>query len=535
VYIGYRSATENSFHFDDRQNIEEVNAIHMSKFSMSGLVYAAQNSALSTRPLPSATFAVDWWRGSGRPAAFIQTNVVMHALAGIACFSLLAMIFRIAGHGREASLLAGAIGAALWVAHPIQVQAVTYAVQRMTLMAALFVMLSMIAFLKARTGQRYRLVWWVLCILCILGGAISKENAWMAPVFLLLLEFGVVRHGDSFFRKKKLDLVLLTMPVLVAIFVVVDVASGTGPFSSFLNTYEHRDFTVWERLLTQPRVIAFHLSQVFWPLSERFSIAHDFVISTTMFQPPSTVLVTAGAVAWVIGGVALLAVPRFRVAGFFVLFFPIALVPESSIIPLEMVFEHRMYLPSIALAGLLGYSCLMLMGRGTNWQRGIGITSVLVVVALLALATDTTVARWKDDLTLWTHALGHAPNDARVHDNLSQAYREADRMTEALSHARRAVELDPTMVTGAHNLGRLLHASGERREAYAMFMRALELLPGYGPAHFSLGVMYVEAGLLDEARAEFLSALAYNPSHAQAKMFLQYVERGRKQGTPLRE
>jgi tetratricopeptide (TPR) repeat protein len=68
-----------------------------------------------------------------------------------------------------------------------------------------------------------------------------------------------------------------------------------------------------------------------------------------------------------------------------------------------------------------------------------------------------------------------------------------------------------------------------------MFMRALELLPGYGPAHFSLGVMYVEAGLLDEARAEFLSALAYNPSHAQAKMFLQYVERGRKQGTPLRE
>jgi hypothetical protein len=531
IGLCYRSAPNNSFHFDDRHNIVDEPAVHMLEFSIDGLAQAVESGEIKTRPLPNLTFAIDWWRGQGTPRPFIQTNILLHSLVAIAGFVLLAAIFRHCGFTTIPSLVAATAAVALWATHPIQVQAVSFIVQRMTSMAALFVILAMFSYLKARTGDGHRPIWWILCFLASIGGAMSKENAWMTPAFLLLVEFGVVRHGKEFLLHKRMDIALLLLPLSIALLILADILSGFGPFSNYLSTYEHREFTIWERLLTQPRVIAFHLSQFVWPSPERFSIAHDFVTSTSIVSPASTLLALLAVILWVSVGIWMILDRQRRVVGFFLLFIPIALVPESTIIPLEMVFEHRMYLPSIALAGLVGYALLTVVDRTRVVQiLPVGVL-VLAVTSLLILATQTVVARWKDDHTLWSHALKHAPQDPRVHDNLSHALRDLDKIDEALEHAEIAVRLDPTFVTGLHNLGRLLQVSGDRVRAYQMFDRALRLVPDYAPARFSLGMFYLEAGDFARAQTEFALTLKSDPYHSQARLFYDYATKALREAS----
>jgi Tfp pilus assembly protein PilF len=523
VVLSYRQAPENSFHLDDRSNIVDSPAVHMSQLSLDGLIFAARHSELVRRPIPNLTFAVDWWRGQGSPAPFIQTNVALHMLVTLAGLAFLTTIFRECGYSVRRSVIAATAAMALWATHPIQVQAVSYAVQRMTSMAALFIVLAMLSYLKARTGNRRQLLWWTVCMVSIAAGALSKENAWMAPVFLLLLEFGVVRHRHELLQHRQFDIFLLLLPGAIGALILADMLTGLGPVADYLRGADYRDFTAWERLLTQPRVIWFHLSQVAWPSPERFSIAHDFVKSTSLINPFSTLLAILASVAWISTAIWLIGKKDRRVVGFFLLFFPVSLIPESSIIPLEMIFEHRMYLPGIALAGLAGYAMLPILLKGSIWQISVSSITLIAVIAYFVMATQTVVMRWKDDYSLWSHAVRHAPKDPRAHDHLSHALRNLDRMDEALAHAEIAVQLDPMYVNGLHNLGRLLQVTGERGRAYEMFDRAVQLAPTYAPVRFSLGVFYLEMGELARAKSELAHALRYDPYHGQARLFYNYT------------
>jgi tetratricopeptide (TPR) repeat protein len=523
VILCYWSAPQNSFHFDDQQNIVDETAVHMNEFSLANLGRAAEHSYLSSRPLPSVTFAIDWWRGGGKPGAFIVTNVVIHTFAVLACFALLAQIFRQCGYPIHHRLFAAAAGAALWATHPIQAQAVTFAVQRMTSMAALFMLLTMFCYLKARTSDRRSLNWWLLCLAAMAAGALSKEIAWMTPVLLLLMEFGVVRHGQDFYRHKRLDRLMLFLPLVVGAMVLLDMVTGIGPFAEHLQGYERRSFTLWERLLTQPRVIAFHLSQIAWPTPDRFSIAHDFITSTSILIPPTTLFAIVAVILWLGTGAFVISLPEYRVVGFFMLFLPVALITESSIIPLEMVFEHRMYLPSVAIAGLLGYAIVKLQSLSKPIYNVACVSTVLVVSVTLVSVTQAVVANWKDDYTLWTQALKRAPMSSRVHTNLAETLRELGQIDTALKHAERAVELDANYVVAIHNLGRIVKLTGDRARAYKLFTRALEVAPGYSPAHFSLGMIFLEAGYYAQAHEQFKKTLQYDPRHREARRFLEYT------------
>jgi hypothetical protein len=355
------------------------------------------------------------------------------------------------------------------------------------------------------------------------AGALTKEIAWMTPVLLLLMEFGVVRHGRDFFRQKQLDRLILSLPLVVGAFVLLDLVTGIGPFAEYVKGYENRSFTLGERVLTQPRVIAFHLSQIAWPMPDRFSIAHDFVTSTSILTPPSTLFAICAVLLWLGTGAFLIALPDYRVVGFFVLFLPTALITESTIIPLEMVFEHRMYLPSIALAGLLGCAIIRLPVLAKPTYAVGCVSLALLMVVILVTNTRAVVSNWKDDYSLWTQALKRAPMSSRVHTNLGESLRELGQIGAAIKHSERAVQLDPTYVVAVHNLGRLVKLNGDRVRAYKLFIRALEIVPEYSPAHFSLGMLFMESGYYSQAHEEFMKTLQYDPRHREARRFLEYT------------
>jgi tetratricopeptide (TPR) repeat protein len=114
---------------------------------------------------------------------------------------------------------------------------------------------------------------------------------------------------------------------------------------------------------------------------------------------------------------------------------------------------------------------------------------------------------------------------------LSHALRDLDKIDEALEHAEIAVRLDPTFVTGLHNLGRLLQVSGDRVRAYQMFDRALRLVPDYAPARFSLGMFYLEAGDFARAQTEFALTLKSDPYHSQARLFYDYATKALREAS----
>jgi hypothetical protein len=166
VALTYREAPGNEFHFDDHRNIVDYGPVRMEQPSGKALLDAFANPKLQYRNFPSLTFAVDWWRGGGEARAFLQTNVFLHVLTALAVFAFAyRLLCRLQTENRRTVLLAAFCVALLWAVHPINSQAVNLIVQRMAILATLFVLLSLTCYLEARHTA-----------LSAMGRCLSKTN-----------------------------------------------------------------------------------------------------------------------------------------------------------------------------------------------------------------------------------------------------------------------------------------------------------------------------------------------------------------------
>ena len=246
IAITYREAPNNGYHLDDHRNIVRHTPVLMAELTVGNVIDAGRDAYLPNRPIPSMTFAIDWWRGGGSARPFQWTNIVIHAATAVSVFGLLLMVL---GRLRYPPWIVGVgslVGALLWACHPIQIQGVTYIVQRMTSMAALFTVLTVVLYLLGRGAERSGRgrLYFVLAGLCWILGMASKETAAIAPFLILLTEYGVLRHGQPIVRQR-IDRLILAFPVLVACLIALDLLSGAGPLSAvFLSGYELRDFTL---------------------------------------------------------------------------------------------------------------------------------------------------------------------------------------------------------------------------------------------------------------------------------------------------
>lgn len=513
VVLAYKDAPQNGFHLDDSQNIFRYPPVMVTDLTVSNVVDAGRNALLPRRPLPSMTFAIDWARGGGTARAFQQTNVAIHALTAFAVFGLLLLVLRRLEFSPNICLVSSFFGAALWASHPIHVQAVTYTVQRMASMAALFTILALVLYILGRHSST---VWrrWLLYgagVACWIFGMASKETAAIAPFLVLLIEYGVLRHGENLVRNR-LDVGLLALPAILALFVVMDISSGKGPLSqALLGGYEFRDFTLSERLMTQPRVVAMHLSQVFWPLPSRFSLEHDIVTSTGLLTPPATLSALIGLIAWCGAGLQLLFRPRWRVVGALLLWVPATLVIESSFIPLEMVFEHRMYLPTVALGGLVALAIAWLLDNRPRWTiPAVGVCALLV--ALLILSTSRYVPVWKDTLSLSRHSVEVAPNSARAWASVaSTLHKQGYGWSTVVPPMQRALELNPNQGVALNLKALRLIELGQFDQADQIISK---LLPRAAVDHSVVntsGMLRLAQGDLEAAANDFERVTELNP------------------------
>jgi len=193
VLLIYSNTLGGPFIFDDSHNIRDNPHIRLSRLTLEGITRAGLESPSSNRPVANISFALDYYFHQYNILGYHLVNILIHAATAILLYlfvkttlSIPSLSSRYAHHGWIAFF-----AAFIWLAHPIQTQSVTYIVQRMNSMAAMFYVLSFLLYAKARLAGEKRKKW-ALFAGCILSGILSlgsKEIAATLPFFIFLYEW----------------------------------------------------------------------------------------------------------------------------------------------------------------------------------------------------------------------------------------------------------------------------------------------------------------------------------------------------------
>jgi len=528
--MAYCNTFNMSFNFDDAANI--LNNPLVREFNPAGVVKALK----TRRGLGFVSFQLNYSLSGLSVFGYHLFNLVVHIVTALLVYRFLALImktpcFHGTTYSHSTSLPVPFFSALLFVVHPVQTQAVTYIVQRFTSIATLFYLLAAICYLQGRLRQTNEegrfsvgaLGWFACCLMAALCAFNSKEIAYTLPLALVLIEC----FGFSLNRKKVIA--IATVSVLVVATVLLKLGFGTASFEQAIFAVDEatRLQTITSRsdyLFTQFRVILTYIRLLFLPVNQ--SVDYDFTLSHSFFEPAVlgafSVLAALLASAFVLekksrGGKA-----GQRLVAFGIFWFFLTLSIESSILPIiDLIFEHRVYLPSVG-----AFAAITTVGLEFAWKRNreqfkgeFCVVMLLVAVVLAGVAWKRNLV-WKTEVTLWEDATAKSPQNGRAWNNLGGAYikeKDADRALRALV---RAIELDPSKPSPWNNLGIAIDMKGVYRDRFnktrEMFRspKAVEdvtVSRWLGDANNNLGLAYEIMGNLPKAAENYRNAIGYNP------------------------
>jgi Flp pilus assembly protein TadD len=314
---------------------------------------------------------------------------------------------------------------------------------------------------------------------CAVSGLLSlgsKEIAATLPFFILLYEWYFFQDLNWSWLKGR---VFLFLGITIIFTAVALVYLGASPVEAILSSYASRDFTLSQRVLTEFRVVLFYISLLLFPHPSRLNLDHDFPLSHSLVDPVTTILSIVAIVGLI----------------------------ESSVYGLEIIFEHRTYLPSM-LAILLA---VVLASRVLK-QKWLAVGVLCTVVLVFSFWTYERNSVWRDHETLWRDSVAKSPKKARTHNNLGNILSDQGKLDEAISHFSEALRLDPESDKVHYNLGSALRKKGKIGEAITHYQEALRINPHHLEARNNLGNALVDKGEFEEAVDHFSAALRLDPN-----------------------
>jgi tetratricopeptide (TPR) repeat protein len=514
-FLTYSNTFESPFVFDDELRITENPAIRLHDLTAQSLWDAAfgKQSARS-RPVGNISFALNYFFHQYEPAGYHLVNIITHIVSGILLWLFLKKTLSLKSvrseknHAEWIALSA----ALLWLVNPVQTQSVTYIVQRLNSMAAMFFLLSFIFYLNGRltTKKGRRWAWFLAASLGWLLALGCKQNTATLPFFIFLYEWYFFRDLSAHWLKRNLKYFI----IVFAIFIVVALLFlGSKPIDRLtsISDFAHQEFTLAERVMTQFRVVIYYLSLILFPHPSRLNLDYDFPLSYSLMNPATTLLSLFGIIGLIALGIFL--AKKQRLISFCIFWFLGNLVIESSVIPIAIIFEHRVYLPSMLV--WLVPVILIRQYIKPQWLT-VGLCGVLPVLALFSYWTVERNRVWRDAVTLWADCVKKSPNKARTYSNLGTAQKRQKMIDEARQNFRNALALDPNLADAHYNIGTILDEEGKNDEAIEHYRKAVEGKPDLVPALNNLGVALIDQGKIDEAIEHLLKALQFNPEFAQS-------------------
>lgn len=452
VIVVYFPGLYGPFVFDDEIHVLSDPSIRISSLNFQSLTNAviSEDGSLFQRPLARITLAINYYLSGGASSAlgYKLTNLAIHIVnTGLVYWFSLLLLRQQASRpkaiGKKALEWAPLLVAALWALHPLHLTTVLYVVQRMTSLAAFFVLTGLIVFIHGRQRvHEQRAHGYLLMAMGAIGGSTlglaCKENAILLLPLMLVIEyifFSASSEAPSDRRKLLLfyGLTVLMPALLLGLWLI------THP-DIILDAYRAREFTLVERLLTESRVIWFYIGLLFLPDTRKLALYHDDIpISTSLFDPWTTSIAILSIFLVVI--FAIMARRRYPIFSFAVLWYLVGHGMESGVIGLEIAHEHRNYLPDIGILFAVAYGLFV---AALRFQRYMRYMILLAPVITLGFVTNTLAYTWASDESLIKALARYHPDSARGQYMLAELYAEKEHdLLAALVHYRRAAELAP--------------------------------------------------------------------------------------------
>jgi tetratricopeptide (TPR) repeat protein len=261
----------------------------------------------------------------------------------------------------------------------------------------------------------------------------SKENSATLPLIILFIEFMFVSPGrlNQIILASRWYHWLIIFSLIILVFPFIQ-----HKWNSLVGGFSGRHFTLSERLLTQPRIVLFYLSLLLLPLPGRMNLDHDFSLSTSLISPLSTLM----ALLFLLGFLAIGFYTRKKqpLIAFGVFWFYLNLVIESSFVPLELIFEHRLYLPSVGFFLVVTAVTDILLGKyGRDLHpefKKIVFLAFLIIISASSILTTSRNYDWRDRVSLYQDCFEKSPYKSRAATNYSMALGRAERYEECVKY-----------------------------------------------------------------------------------------------------
>lgn len=528
----YFNSLQGVFVFDDTQYVSGNPAIRTLWPPYDWLSFCP------TRPVVYFTFAVNYALHGYDVVGYHLVNVAIHLTTALFLFGIVRRTLvspRCGGATPDRAETIAVIVALIWAVHPLGTQSVTYVYQRLESLAAMFAIGSLYGFIRAYStdSASSRRNWAVAsCAACYLA-MFSKESVAMLPLIVLCYDYLYVADAKSRIGSRR--------RYHAAMFCSWGVLGGlmwaTGDAYSQSGIGGVATLTPLSYALSQSGVILEYLRLSFiptglcldrlWPTAERW---HEYVPQT---------LVILGLFAFAVRGVVNKRAWSFPAIAFFLL-----LAPTSSLLPIvDLMFEHRMYLP-LACVIVIAVGSLDAVLRRFQWSQ-IAVPLAAVVIMSFSLLTMERNRDYHSPIDFWTATAEQAPHNPRAEYLLARSYFESGRLDEGRTHLAKALSINPDFSPALFkslkllvddrrfaeaeaclqrlskidtnssalyvHLGNLRSAQRRDEEAIQAYGRALELDPTDAAAISNLGLVLTRANRWDEAAALFRDAVLLDP------------------------
>jgi len=486
--LAYSGNFHNSFQFDDYPFIRDNYSLR-DLGSLSGIF-----KFWPTRFLTFFTFALNYRLGELEVFTYHLFNLIIHLGAAVLAYWFILLLFatpalennKLAPRRHLIALFAGLI----FVSHPIQTEAVTYICQRATSLAAFFYLLSLCLYVKTRLLQvklrpgpaskwitPYVFSWLAACL-----AMFTKENTFTLPLMIILLEF-------SFFAQEKQRKLKSALPFLLLLPIIPLLIIFTKPvvYTDIQPLLDQPWRAGSQYFFTQLRVMVTYLRLLILPFNQ--NLDYDYPLYQSLLDLP--VLISFIFLSSLII-LAIKIFHRHRLLSFSIFWFFLALLPESSIIPIrDLIYEHRLYLPMAGFGIFLASITYYLLG-----EKNLKFI-ILILIFLIHWYAVSTYSRnmdWRDGFTLWNDTISKSPRKARPYNNRGVIYNMYGDIEKAIADYNKAIELEPGYYEAYSNRGAAYGEKGDLERAFPDLNKAIELKNDYAQAYYNRGVAYFFKG-----------------------------------------
>lgn len=567
----YSNILQSPFVFDDHSSIVED--------EITKNINTAFKNISNSRYLTQLSFSLNYVIGGLRPFGYHLINNIIHVINATLVYYLVVLTFRTPFFRTYCAsrlmpdtspYFIAFASAFIFVAHPIQTQAVTYIVQRATSMATMFYLISLLMYIKFRiqdSGHRIQdgksnnhtsspitdrfapFFSYSVSVLCAILAMKTKQIAFTLPIIILIYEFSFFnRPLNSVLRLTNSKRVLYLIPIILTMLVIpLSTLNTKEPIEINMQdidllSRDTPDISRADYLLTQFRVIMTYLRLLVFPIDQsldyRYPVYHSFLDMHVSLSFLFILFMIGVAIYFFSRSRSSLRStqfpdsrslsPHFRLISFGIIWFFLTLSVESSIVPIkDVIVEHRVYLPSIGF--FIG--CISFLDCMIHQQR-LKLILIIIIVACLSVSTYARNSLWKDPQKLWEDVLDKSPNNVRAYNELGAIFRDEGKYAQAMEQFEKALKINKNYGVTYYNIGYIQHKLGAYENALAYFQEALRFQLNaqlHMDIYTSIGITYSEMGNDTDAVQAFKKAVEILPGSIipYNNLGRQYIKMGK--------